>query len=156
MSRDPVAYPEPDRFMPERYLKEGRIDPKVRDPLKFQFGFGRRYVHSPSLRHRLEAQIHDICYRICPGMPFSQDSLFIAVVSILHAFDVRPVASANGSSIPIHLGPKIPSGSALSYVASVSSRSSHFHRGCRHPDPFECSITPRSEHHASIIQQLRI
>lgn len=42
MSRDPVAYPDPDRFMPERYLKGGKMDPEARDPLKFQFGFGRR------------------------------------------------------------------------------------------------------------------
>ena len=42
MSRDPVAYPEPDKFIPERFLKEGKIDTSVRDPLKFQFGFGRR------------------------------------------------------------------------------------------------------------------
>ena len=42
MSRDPLAYPEPDRFMPERFLNDGRLDLSVRDPLKFQFGFGRR------------------------------------------------------------------------------------------------------------------
>ncbi|EJF57353.1 cytochrome P450 [Dichomitus squalens LYAD-421 SS1] len=117
MSRDPVAYPDPDRFMPERYLKGGKMDPEARDPLKFQFGFGRR---------------------ICPGMPFSQDSLFLAIASVLHAYNIRPPASVNDSSDLIRLGPKMPSGGALSY-----------------PDPFGCSITPRSELAASIIQQSR-
>ena len=42
MSRDPDAYPDPDAFKPERFLKDGVLDPNVRDPLKFQLGFGRR------------------------------------------------------------------------------------------------------------------
>ena len=43
MSRDPAAYPDPEKFAPERFLKDGELDPDVRDPFKFQFGFGRRY-----------------------------------------------------------------------------------------------------------------
>ncbi len=41
MSRDPMEYPDPDVFMPERFLPVpgGRIQ---RDPHKFVFGFGRR------------------------------------------------------------------------------------------------------------------
>ena len=44
MSRDEAVYPNPDRFLPERFLKDGNIDPNVRDPADFVFGFGRRYV----------------------------------------------------------------------------------------------------------------
>ena len=44
MSRDPVAYPDPGEFKPERFLKDGVLDPNVRDPLKYQLGFGRRCV----------------------------------------------------------------------------------------------------------------
>ena len=44
MSQDPAAYPNPREFQPERFLKDGQLDPDVRDPCKFQFGFGRRYV----------------------------------------------------------------------------------------------------------------
>ena len=42
MLHNPVEYPEPDKFKPERFLKEGIIDPAVRDPTTIAFGFGRR------------------------------------------------------------------------------------------------------------------
>ena len=43
MSRDPVAYPDPDEFKPERFLdKNGNIDDKVLSPYEYVFGFGRR------------------------------------------------------------------------------------------------------------------
>ena len=41
-SRDPRYYPQPERFMPERFLKDGKINPDVRDPRVFAFGYGRR------------------------------------------------------------------------------------------------------------------
>ena len=43
MSRDPAVYPDPEEFIPERFL-----NPHARDPMKFAFGFGRRYA--PLLR----------------------------------------------------------------------------------------------------------
>ncbi len=39
---DPEAYPDPERFMPERFLKDGKLDPDVCDPGRFAFGYGRR------------------------------------------------------------------------------------------------------------------
>lgn len=30
--------------MPERFLKDGRLNPDVRDPATIAFGYGRRYV----------------------------------------------------------------------------------------------------------------
>ena len=44
-SRDESVYPEPETFNPERFLKDGKIDPTVRDPNSFVFGYGRRYVY---------------------------------------------------------------------------------------------------------------
>ena len=41
-SRDPNVYRDPEAFMPERFLKDGELDPDVRDPLTFAFGYGRR------------------------------------------------------------------------------------------------------------------
>ena len=35
-------YPNPENFRPERFLKEGKLDNNVRDPIALSFGFGRR------------------------------------------------------------------------------------------------------------------
>ncbi|KAL0954893.1 hypothetical protein HGRIS_003826 [Hohenbuehelia grisea] len=42
LSRDPIMYPEPDKFIPERFLKNGVINNNIRDPRTLIFGFGRR------------------------------------------------------------------------------------------------------------------
>jgi cytochrome P450 len=42
MLQDPVAYPDPFKFKPERFLKDGKLDPQVQDPGDIAFGFGRR------------------------------------------------------------------------------------------------------------------
>ena len=43
---NPEQYPEPQEFKPERFLKDGALDPSVQDPDSAAFGFGRRYVPS--------------------------------------------------------------------------------------------------------------
>ena len=35
-------YPDPSVFKPERFIKDGQLDPNVRDPAMIAFGFGRR------------------------------------------------------------------------------------------------------------------
>ena len=42
IARDPKVFPSPDVFMPERFLKDGQLNPDVRDPASFSFGYGRR------------------------------------------------------------------------------------------------------------------
>ncbi|KAJ7639327.1 cytochrome P450, partial [Roridomyces roridus] len=73
--RDPVEYPQPDVFRPERFLKDGEINKAVRDPALAAFGFGRR---------------------ICPGRFFSDASLYILVASVLAAFTISPPLDKNG------------------------------------------------------------
>ena len=42
--RDPEVYSDPETFRPERFIRDGLLDPSVRDPSVFAFGFGRRFV----------------------------------------------------------------------------------------------------------------
>lgn len=44
MLHDPEVYPEPEVFKPERFIKDGKLNSAVRDPLTLAFGFGRRFV----------------------------------------------------------------------------------------------------------------
>ncbi|KAI0672490.1 CyP450 monooxygenase [Trametes maxima] len=79
-SRDPRVYPDPHRFYPERFLKDGKINPDVQDPNTFAFGYGRRYVG-------------------CPGKHFAESSLFLMVASILHTMSIEQVLDEHGNPI---------------------------------------------------------
>ena len=41
---DPEQYPDPEEFMPERFLEGSEINTKIRDPKMVAFGAGRRYA----------------------------------------------------------------------------------------------------------------
>ena len=76
---DPEAYPEPDKFKPERFLDE---DGTVRDDpmLSLVFGAGKR---------------------ICPGRHLVEATLFIVASSILSVFNVTKAKDENGNEIPV-------------------------------------------------------
>jgi len=42
MLNDEWDYPEPREFRPERFLRNRKLNPSVRDPMDIAFGFGRR------------------------------------------------------------------------------------------------------------------
>ena len=42
MLNDERDYPEPHIFKPDRFLKNGKLDRSIRDPMEIAFGFGRR------------------------------------------------------------------------------------------------------------------
>ena len=84
---DPEAYDEPDTYRPERFLKDGKLDPTVRDPSKFVFGYGRR---------------------ICPGRYYAEAALFINTASVLHVFDIMPPLDQDGR--PIRIEPRMTDG----------------------------------------------
>jgi cytochrome P450 len=76
---DPEAYPEPDKFKPERFLND---DGTVRDDpmLSLAFGVGKR---------------------ICPGRHLVESTLFIVASSILSVFNVTKAKDENGNEIPV-------------------------------------------------------
>ncbi|KAI0278781.1 cytochrome P450 [Russula aff. rugulosa BPL654] len=76
---DPVVYPEPDKFKPERFLNQ---DGTVRDDpmLSLVFGIGKR---------------------ICPGRHLVESTIFIVASSILSVFNVTNAKDENGNDIPV-------------------------------------------------------
>ncbi|GJJ11033.1 hypothetical protein Clacol_005264 [Clathrus columnatus] len=62
-----------DKFNPDRFL-DGRMPYP-----DFAFGYGRR---------------------VCPGQYFGENTVFIAIVSILHLFDILPFEGENGPELP--------------------------------------------------------
>ena len=94
MLHDPEDYPDPETFKPERYIKNGKIDSSVRDPLAIAFGFGRRYVHTRQSFLYSVANQH--LFRACPGRYLAHDSLIMTIASVLHTFNIYPVLNENG------------------------------------------------------------
>ncbi|KAI0753232.1 CyP450 monooxygenase [Daedaleopsis nitida] len=76
ITRDPDLYPDPERFAPERFLKNGQFNPGSLDPRAFVFGMGRR---------------------TCPGREFAEASLYIAIASLLHVFTIEPPLDDHGN-----------------------------------------------------------
>ncbi|RPD61680.1 O-methylsterigmatocystin oxidoreductase [Lentinus tigrinus ALCF2SS1-7] len=77
---DPEVYDEPGAFCPERFIQDGKLDPSVRDPADYVFGYGRR---------------------ICPGRHFADDMMFINMASVLHCFDIGPPLDERGRPVKI-------------------------------------------------------
>ncbi|EJD01786.1 cytochrome P450 [Fomitiporia mediterranea MF3/22] len=75
--RDPKEYPEPDKFIPDRWLPTSSKE-SPRDVLKTYFGFGRR---------------------ICPGRHFAENSVRTESASILAAFNITKALDENGNSV---------------------------------------------------------
>ncbi|KAF9037735.1 cytochrome P450 [Panaeolus papilionaceus] len=75
---DPRVFSDPDEYIPERYLKNGQLDPTVRDPNTAAFGYGRR---------------------ICPGRHMSDNALFMIIASTLAVYDVLPPLDDAGKPI---------------------------------------------------------
>ncbi|KAI0643941.1 CyP450 monooxygenase [Trametes meyenii] len=79
-TRDARHYPDPEEFRPERYLRDGKLDPDVLDPRDVIFGFGRR---------------------ACPGRDFAEATFFTLMASVLHVFDIKPATDELANPVPL-------------------------------------------------------
>ncbi|KAF7336122.1 Cytochrome P450 [Mycena venus] len=109
---DKEMYADPHSFNPERFLLDGKLNPAVRDPETAAFGFGRR---------------------ICPGRYMATASIWIAVASMLAAFNIKKAVDEDGKEVEPSF--------EYSSTGVVSA-----------PLPFKCSITPRSPQVVEVIQ----
>lgn len=112
--RNPQDYPEPDRFNPDRFMKDGAINTEVRDPNTLAFGFGRRYVFDCPVKQPMHSNVIDA--RVCPGRHLAKDNAFMIIASVLHVFDIVPAKDENGKQLDTAV--QMTSG-LLSYVPSV-------------------------------------
>lgn len=79
MLHNPEDYPEPEKFIPERFLTaDGKPNPNVRDPYEVAFGFGRR---------------------ICPGFRLSIATTFMAAATVISLFELSKAKDKNGNPI---------------------------------------------------------
>ena len=76
---NPAQFPEPEKFIPERFLRNGLLKElefeQDKVPERFVFGAGRR---------------------ICPGMHHAQNSLFIAIAKVLWACEIKAPVDSEG------------------------------------------------------------
>ncbi|KAI0824885.1 cytochrome P450 [Trametes gibbosa] len=115
MLQDPAVFPEPKQFRPERYLNTDgslRVLERHEDPSVIGFGFGRR---------------------VCPGMFFAMNSIFIGVATLLYLFEIKMKRDEKGEEI-------VPEVDFRGFIS--------------HPVQFTCDIRPRSEEAAELIRRV--
>ncbi|KAL0951322.1 hypothetical protein HGRIS_008028 [Hohenbuehelia grisea] len=105
-------FPEPSVFNPDRFYNKDKEDIPL-DPTEFAFGSGRR---------------------ICPARHLANNTAWIAIATILAAFDIEKAKDSDGAVIE-------PSGE---YTSGHTSR----------PVAFPCVIKPRSEAHRNLVLSL--
>lgn len=74
---DESVYPDPEAFNPERFLKNGVLNPDVPQP-ESAWGFGRR---------------------ACAGKELAMSYLFITICSVLATFNIGKAVDENGKQV---------------------------------------------------------
>ncbi|KAK9900252.1 putative O-methylsterigmatocystin oxidoreductase [Cystobasidium minutum MCA 4210] len=116
---DPKVYPEPEKFKPERFIKDNQV---VGIPQSerghFGFGYGRR---------------------ICPGMYIAERSLYIVFARMLWGYNIAHAKDALGQNIPVDVN---------AYTTGFSSHPKKFLCSItpRHKD-VETIVRAAAEHH---------
>ena len=92
---DPKSFKNPMEYDPERYLKDGKLNPDVMGSDSVAFGFGRRSVDP---RHSTICISYVSSPRICPGRHLSDNSLYIIVSCLLAVYDIKPPVDNQGNT----------------------------------------------------------
>lgn len=72
------TYTQPDRFLPERFLAQNKLNENILDPRSFIFGFGRR---------------------LCPGRELANDVIFLMIARIVATMDLCGVKDEKGREV---------------------------------------------------------
>ena len=146
-------YPEPHEFKPERFLKDGKLDDSVRDPMDIAFGFGRRwglFILSISPF----SWCHHRSGRICPGKHLAHSILTLAAAYVLSAFDLVRKLDENGREVE----PKKEFTITAIRQVTFSALTFFFFFFCflnviySQPLNFPCVIKPRSRYTEELIR----
>ena len=85
---DPKVFNNPEEYQPERYLKDGKLNPNVMDRDSVAFGHGRRWAYF--LYIYIYITEHLPTGRICPGRHLSDSSLYLIASCVLAVYNIKP------------------------------------------------------------------
>lgn len=135
---DEDIYQDPRVFRPERFLtSDGKsLDSSVLDPSSVMFGYGRRIWYVIYSFSGFQNFV-DIVFMVpcSPGRFLGLDLLWLTIGSILATYNIQHALDHQGNVIE-------PPGT---YVVGISRNN---------PDPFECTLTPRSQATEDIVNIL--
>ena len=90
------------KYQPERYLKDGKLNPDVMDPDSAAFGFGRRSVDITfSVMPCTSYGLNLPGISMCPGRHFAKNSLYILASCLLAVYDITPPVDDRGNAIEL-------------------------------------------------------
>lgn len=145
MCRDERIYPNPEEFKPERFISaDGTL---ITENFPPTYGFGRRSVIQLSFVTPTYMLTNATSISACAGKSMADNSVWIAMASILAAFQISKAKDASGNII------EVPDEYIDGLVTSVFSSSfltprsdAPFLSFCDSaPVPFDCAMVPRSE-----------
>ena len=134
-------YPDPFAFKPERFLKDGKLNPNIRDPALMAFGFGRRWQWTATISEVV--RLTKAKCRLCAGYHIAFSTFWLTAGSILATFNLSKAVDKDGRVIE----PSSEYSTGLIRWVNFQAASQlkcNLKSWNSHPLPFGCSIKPRS------------